>query len=82
MPEIKQSSGYTIRQTAKILDSSTQNIFKLIKHDSLTAIEDNGQTYVSVSSLVVYVQRRLDETKKQQNKFENALKKLLIPIDN
>ncbi|MCJ7805226.1 hypothetical protein MUP46_01100 [Patescibacteria group bacterium] len=28
---MKQSSGYTIRETAKILDSSTQNIFKLIK---------------------------------------------------
>jgi hypothetical protein len=79
---LKQSSGYTIRQTAKILDSSTQNIFKLIKHDRLTAVEDNGQTYISVSSLVTYVQRRLDETKKQQKKFENALKKLLIPIDN
>ena len=79
---MKQSSGYTIRQTAKLLDVSVQRIYKLIGKGFLVTITDNGQVFVSAPSLTAYIQKRLGEIKAEKNKYDLALKNLLNPIDN
>ena len=68
---------FTVRETARLMDVSEQNVYDLIRRKRLVLVEDNGQRYVSPSSLVVYLQSRVDELKK----FEKALSKLLKPID-
>ena len=78
----QQQSGYTIRQTAELLKVSVQRIHKLVKTGYLAVFADNGQTYVLMPSLAVYIQRRLGELQIEQKKYKNALKNLLNPIDN
>lgn len=78
---MKQSSGYTIRQTAELLKISVQAIQDLIKRNCLVVISDNGQWYVSVASLVAYIQRRLETIESEQKKYKNALQNLLKPLD-
>jgi predicted DNA-binding protein YlxM (UPF0122 family) len=68
---------FTVRETARLMDVSEQNVYDLIRRKRLVLVEENGQRYVSPSSLVVYLQSRVDELKK----FEKALSKLLKPID-
>lgn len=79
---MSNQSGYTIRQTAELLKVSVQRIHKLIQTDSLVVFTDNGQKYVSMPSLITYIQKRLTEIKIEKGKYEKALQNLLNPIDN